>query len=85
MSAILLSGAAQWHSAADPQRPPDAQQPERGDDGIPAVALDEAKRDDETRVIVIAAAGPAFCSGHNLKEITEQRRDEDQGKAISPS
>ncbi|MGE0241081.1 MAG: enoyl-CoA hydratase [Parvibaculaceae bacterium] len=46
-----------------------------------AVALDEAKRDDETRVIVIAATGPAFCSGHNLKEITERRHDEDQGKA----
>ena len=46
-----------------------------------AIALDEAKRDDETRVIVIAAEGPAFCSGHNLKEISERRRDEDHGKA----
>jgi enoyl-CoA hydratase/carnithine racemase len=46
-----------------------------------AIALDEAKQDDETRAIVIAAEGPAFCSGHNLKEITERRRDEDHGKA----
>jgi enoyl-CoA hydratase/carnithine racemase len=46
-----------------------------------AIALDEAKQDHETRVIVIAAEGPAFCSGHNLKEITERRRDEDHGKA----
>jgi enoyl-CoA hydratase/carnithine racemase len=46
-----------------------------------AVALDEAKQDEATRVIVIAAEGPAFCSGHNLQEITERRRDEDQGKA----
>jgi enoyl-CoA hydratase/carnithine racemase len=46
-----------------------------------AIALDEAKSDDETRVVVIAAEGPAFCSGHNLKEITERRRDQDQGKA----
>jgi enoyl-CoA hydratase/carnithine racemase len=46
-----------------------------------AVALDEAKHDPETRVIVIAAEGPAFCSGHNLKEITERRRDDDHGKA----
>ncbi|MGE0146398.1 MAG: enoyl-CoA hydratase [Parvibaculaceae bacterium] len=46
-----------------------------------ALALDEAKDDAETRVIVIAARGPAFCSGHNLKEITERRRDDDQGKA----
>jgi enoyl-CoA hydratase/carnithine racemase len=46
-----------------------------------AVALDEAKSDAETRVIVIAAEGPAFCSGHNLKEITQHRRDEDRGQA----
>ena len=46
-----------------------------------AIALDEARQDDATRVIVIAAEGPAFCSGHNLKEITRHRRDEDAGKA----
>jgi enoyl-CoA hydratase/carnithine racemase len=46
-----------------------------------AVALDEAKQDDAVRVLVIAAEGPAFCSGHNLKEITERRRDQDHGKA----
>ena len=46
-----------------------------------AVALDEAQRDDQVRVIVIAAEGPAFCSGHNLKEITAHRGDEDAGKA----
>src|SRR5262245_38963488 len=46
-----------------------------------AIALDEAKQDPETRVIVIAAEGAAFCSGHNLKEITERRRDDDRGKA----
>jgi enoyl-CoA hydratase/carnithine racemase len=42
-----------------------------------AIALDEARQDDATRVTVIAAEGPAFCSGHNLKEITRHRRDED--------
>jgi enoyl-CoA hydratase/carnithine racemase len=46
-----------------------------------AVALDEARQDDQVRVVVIAAEGPAFCSGHNLKEITAHRQDEDQGKA----
>ena len=46
-----------------------------------AIALDDARHDKATRVIVIAAEGPAFCAGHNLKEITERRRDEDQGKA----
>jgi enoyl-CoA hydratase/carnithine racemase len=46
-----------------------------------AVALDEARQDDQVRVVVIAAEGPAFCSGHNLKEITAHRQDEDHGKA----
>ena len=46
-----------------------------------AVALDEARQNDQVRVIVIAAEGPAFCSGHNLKEITAHRQDEDHGKA----
>jgi enoyl-CoA hydratase/carnithine racemase len=49
--------------------------------GALAVALDEAKRDEETRAIVIAALGPAFSSGHNLKEIAERRHDDDHGKA----
>jgi enoyl-CoA hydratase/carnithine racemase len=46
-----------------------------------AVALDEARQNDQVRVIVIAAEGQVFCSGHNLKEITAHRQDEDQGKA----
>lgn len=33
------------------------------------------------RVIVLAAEGPAFCSGHNLKELTAHRNDADQGAA----
>ncbi|QIG50941.1 enoyl-CoA hydratase [Nordella sp. HKS 07] len=46
-----------------------------------ADALAEAGRDADARVIVIAAEGPAFCSGHNLKEITAHRRDGDHGAA----
>jgi enoyl-CoA hydratase/carnithine racemase len=42
-------------------------------------ALDAAKRDDKTRVIVIAAEGSTFSSGHNLKEITARRSDSDAG------
>jgi enoyl-CoA hydratase/carnithine racemase len=34
---------------------------------------------DSVRVIVLAADGPAFCSGHNLKELTAHRSDADQG------
>jgi enoyl-CoA hydratase/carnithine racemase len=45
------------------------------------VALDDLRRDETARVIVIAAEGPAFCSGHNLKEITAHRQDDDRGAA----
>jgi enoyl-CoA hydratase/carnithine racemase len=37
--------------------------------------------DHDARVIVIAADGPAFSSGHNLKELTAHRSDADQGEA----
>jgi len=43
-------------------------------------ALDKARDDAETRVIVLAATGPAFCSGHNLKELTAHRGDADKGE-----
>jgi enoyl-CoA hydratase/carnithine racemase len=42
--------------------------------------LDEAAKDD-SRVIVLAAEGPAFCSGHDLKEMTAHRAEADSGKA----
>ena len=42
-------------------------------------ALDDAAADKAVRVIVIAAEGPAFSSGHNLKEITAHRGDGDRG------
>lgn len=32
-------------------------------------AIDEAASDAATRVVVISGAGPAFCAGHDLKEI----------------
>ncbi|MBL8894597.1 MAG: enoyl-CoA hydratase [Rhizobiales bacterium] len=43
-------------------------------------ALDDAETELAVRVIVIAANGPAFCSGHNLKEITAHRADGDRGR-----
>ena len=43
-------------------------------------ALDDAAMDD-TRVIVLAAEGPAFCSGHDLKEMTAHRAEANGGKA----
>ena len=36
--------------------------------------------DSEVRVIVLAANGPAFCAGHDLKEMTAHRADPDDGK-----
>jgi enoyl-CoA hydratase/carnithine racemase len=32
-------------------------------------------------VIILAAAGPMFCSGHNVKEMTARRADSDGGEA----
>ena len=44
-------------------------------------ALDGAAADNATRVIVIAAEGPVFSSGHDLKELARHRADGDTGRA----
>ncbi len=44
-------------------------------------ALDGAAQDNATRVIVIAAEGPVFSSGHDLKEMARHRADGDAGRA----
>jgi enoyl-CoA hydratase/carnithine racemase len=44
-------------------------------------ALDEAAGDKALRAVVIGADGPAFSSGHDLKEMTARRKDADRGKA----
>jgi enoyl-CoA hydratase/carnithine racemase len=43
--------------------------------------LSAAERDRAVRVIVLAGAGPTFCSGHNLKDISAHRSDPDRGAA----
>ncbi|MCF8475034.1 MAG: enoyl-CoA hydratase [Emcibacter sp.] len=43
-------------------------------------ALLKSYDDPEIKVIVIAAKGGTFSSGHNLKELTEHRADKDKGK-----
>jgi enoyl-CoA hydratase/carnithine racemase len=48
-------------------------------------ALDAAAADPAVRVVVIAADGPAFSSGHDLKEMTARRADADKGKAFFAS
>ena len=44
-------------------------------------ALERAAKDADSRVVVIAASGPAFCAGHDLKEMTAERSAPDRGKA----
>ena len=43
-------------------------------------ALSAAGEDPEARVVIIAANGPLFCSGHDLKEMTANRSNEDAGR-----
>lgn len=45
-------------------------------------ALDEAAADKSVRVVIVAADGPAFSAGHDLKEMTARRADPDKGKAF---
>lgn len=44
-------------------------------------ALDAAGQDAAVRAVVIAANGPAFSSGHDLKELTAHRTGPDRGRA----
>ena len=44
--------------------------------------LETASSDQSIRVIVLAANGNVFCSGHDLKEITSARDNEDNGHAF---
>jgi enoyl-CoA hydratase/carnithine racemase len=45
-------------------------------------ALASVGRDTSVRAVVIAAEGPAFCSGHDLKELTKRRADPDGGRGF---
>ena len=42
-------------------------------------SLNRASSNQNVRVIVIAANGPAFCSGHDLKQMSAGRKNEDGG------
>lgn len=44
-------------------------------------ALDLIAQEKATRCVVVAAEGPAFCAGHDLKELTAHRADPDRGAA----
>jgi enoyl-CoA hydratase/carnithine racemase len=49
--------------------------------GALAAAIAAADGDDSVRAVVLAAAGPVFSAGHDLKELTARRRDADGGRA----
>ena len=45
-------------------------------------ALAAIGRDASVRAVIIAAEGVAFCSGHDLRELTARRADADGGRAF---
>ena len=44
--------------------------------------LNEIRDDNAVRGVVIAANGPAFSAGHDMKELTARRTDPDRGRAF---
>ena len=44
-------------------------------------SLADIARDKHVRVVVLAANGPAFSAGHDMKEMTARRGDPDRGRA----
>ena len=46
-------------------------------------AINAANDNKEVKVIIIASNGNVFCSGHNLKEITAARNNNDKGESVS--
>lgn len=47
--------------------------------------LDAIAEDRTVRVVVLTASGPAFCAGHDLKELNARRQDKDGGQAYFES
>ena len=45
-------------------------------------ALADCSTDTATKVVILAANGPGFCAGHDLKEMTEERSKPDRGRAF---
>ena len=49
--------------------------------GALRMAIDRCSADDDIKAVVLAATGPAFSAGHDLKELTARRADPDGGRA----
>jgi enoyl-CoA hydratase/carnithine racemase len=45
-------------------------------------AIDRLSTDRDVSAVVLAATGPAFCAGHDLKELAAHRGDADRGRAF---
>jgi enoyl-CoA hydratase/carnithine racemase len=45
-------------------------------------SIADVSADPAVKVVVLAADGPAFCAGHDLKELTSHRTDADSGRAF---
>lgn len=45
-------------------------------------AITELSADDSVHAVVLTANGPAFCAGHDLKELTAARSNPDRGRAF---
>ncbi len=45
-------------------------------------AIDDVSADPSVSAVVLAANGPGFCAGHDLKELTAHRTDADRGRAF---
>jgi len=43
--------------------------------------FDQVENNPNVRVIILAAVGPVFCAGHDLKEMTAARQNADRGRA----
>jgi enoyl-CoA hydratase/carnithine racemase len=46
-------------------------------------AIADAAADPALRAVILAAEGPVFCAGHDLKELTAHRADTDRGRAFT--
>jgi enoyl-CoA hydratase/carnithine racemase len=47
-----------------------------------AQTLSGIRSERNVRAVVVTGSGPAFCAGHDLREMTERRADSDRGRAF---
>jgi enoyl-CoA hydratase/carnithine racemase len=47
-----------------------------------ALEIVKAGEDKSVRALIIAANGPGFCAGHDMKQMTARRADADKGRAF---